>query len=67
MPFGRWLVPWLLQVTADIAHIRPEGYRHPVFRSDLYIEIRVGTFEVATACAGLNYLITGVVLGVLYA
>ena len=67
VPFGRWLVPWLLQVTADIATFGLKVTGIPVFRSDLYIEIPAGTFEVATACAGLNYLITGVVLGVLYA
>ena len=67
VPFGRGLVPALMQVTADIGTsvLRLSGV--PVFRSDMFISIPSGEFEVARTCSGLNYFITGLVLGTLYA
>ncbi|MCI0437099.1 MAG: exosortase, partial [Gemmatimonadetes bacterium] len=67
VPFGRGLVPWLMQITADISVMALKWTGIPVYRSDLIISIPGGDFEVARACSGLNYLITGVVLGTLYA
>jgi exosortase A len=67
VPFGRGIVPWLMQVTADLGTwaLRLTGV--PVYRSHMHISIPAGEFEVARACSGLNYFITGLVLGVLYA
>jgi exosortase A len=67
VPFGRALVPLFMQVTADVATwaLRLSGI--PIYRSNMYISIPSGSFEVARACSGLNYAITGLVLGVLYA
>lgn len=67
VPFGRGLVPTLMQVTADfsVALLRWSGV--PVLRSHMLISIPSGNFEVARACSGLNYFITSFVLGVLYA
>jgi len=49
-------VSWLLQFSNVTAHI------------DLYyITIPSGTFEIAEGCAGLSYLIVGLVLAVFYA
>lgn len=67
VPFGRGLVPALMQVTADIAVAALKLTGIPVYRSELLLSIPAGDFEVARACSGLNYLVTGVVLGVLYA
>jgi len=67
VPFGRGLVPTLMQSTADFATLLLNWSGVPVFRSHMHISIPAGDFEVARACSGLNYLITGVVLGVLYA
>ena len=39
----------------------------PVLRSHMYLTIPYGQFEVARACSGLNYFVTSLVLGVLYA
>jgi len=66
VPFGRGLVPTLMQSTADFATLLLHWSGVPVFRSHMHISIPAGDFEVARACSGLNYLITGVVLGVLY-
>lgn len=67
VPFGRAVVPWLAQVTADVATwaLRTTGI--PVWRSHTYISIPGGSFEVAKACSGVAFLMTAVVLGVLYA
>lgn len=67
VPFGRALVPWLMQVTADIATLALGWSGVPVLRTHMFISIPDGNFEVARACSGLNYFVTGLVLGVLYA
>ncbi len=67
VPVGHALVPGLMQVTADIATwaLRLTGV--PVHRSNMFISIPAGDFEVARACSGLNYFLTGLALGLLYA
>jgi exosortase A len=67
VPVGHALVPTLMNLTADVATwaLRVTGV--PILRSGMYIAIPGGQFEVARACSGLNYVITGLVLGVLYA
>ena len=67
VPFGRGIVPWLMQVTADIGTWALKLTGVPVYRSHMHISIPAGEFEVARACSGLNYFVTGLVLGVLYA
>jgi exosortase A len=67
VPFGRALVPGLMQVTADITVTALSWTGVPVYRQGMLLSIPGGDFEVARACSGLNYLITGVVLGTLYA
>ena len=67
VPFGRALVPALMQVTADITVTALKWTGVPVFRQGMLLSIPGGDFEVARACSGLNYLMTGVVLGTLYA
>lgn len=66
VPFGRGLVPVLMQLTADISTwlLRLTGV--PVHRSHMLISIPAGDFEVARACSGLNYFVTGIVLGLVY-
>lgn len=67
VPFGRGLVPGLMQVTADITATALTWTGVPVYRHGMLLSIPAGDFEVARACSGLNYLITGIVLGTLYA
>lgn len=67
VPFGRGIVPLLMQATADMATWFLQLTGVPVFRSNMYISIPSGNFEVARACSGLNYVVTGLVLGTLYA
>lgn len=67
VPFGRALVPSLMQVTADITATALKWTGVPVFRQGMLLSIPGGDFEVARACSGLNYLMTGIVLGTLFA
>jgi eight transmembrane protein EpsH (proposed exosortase) len=67
VPFGRALVPFLMQITADFATILLQWSHVPVLRTYMYITIPGGWFEVARACSGLNYFTTSLVLGCLYA
>jgi exosortase A len=67
VPFGRGIVPLLMQQTAEVATFGLEWSGVPVYRSYMYISIPGGNFEVARACSGLNFFLTGLVLGTLYA
>lgn len=67
VPFGRGLIPLFMQFTADVATKVLQWTGIPVLRSHMYISIPGGNFEVARACGGLSFAITGIVLGTLYA
>jgi exosortase A len=67
VPFGRGMVPWLMQLTADLSTLALQWSGVPVWRSHMYISIPGGNFEVAKACSGLKFFVAGLVLGVLYA
>ena len=66
VPIGHALVPLLMHTTADVATWALKLSLVPVHRSDMYISIPDGKFEVARACSGLNYVVTGLALGALY-
>lgn len=67
VPFGRGLVPLLMEATASAATLGLRWSGVPVFRSHMYLSIPAGSFEIARACSGFSYVITGLVIGVLYA
>lgn len=67
VPFGRGLVPVLMQTTADFSTLLLQWTGVPVYRTHMQISIPSGSFEVARACSGLNYFTTSLVLGFLYA
>jgi exosortase A len=67
VPFGRGIVPWLMQLTADLSTLALQWSGIPVWRSHMHISIPAGSFEVAKACSGLKFFVAGLVLGVLYA
>jgi exosortase A len=67
IPVGEELVPWLQEVTADMAVYLLQLSGIPLFRSGLYIEIPGGKFLVAEACSGISFFIASVVIGNLYA
>ena len=67
VPFGEFLVPKLMNWTADFAvtAIRASGV--PVYREGNYFMIPSGRWSVVEACSGLRYLIASFMVGSLYA
>ena len=67
VPFGGFLVPPLMEITADmtVALVRLSGV--PVYREGLYFSLPTGNWSVVQACSGIRYLIASVTLGLLYA
>jgi exosortase A len=66
VPIGHALVPILMQSTAKLATLALQLTAVPVWQTHMYITIPGGHFEVARACSGLNYVVTGFALGLLY-
>ncbi|WP_024326776.1 exosortase A [Thioalkalivibrio sp. AKL19] len=67
VPFGEFLVPPLMDFTADftVAAVQLTGI--PVYRDGLYFDLPTGRWSVVEACSGVRYLIASVALGTLYA
>jgi exosortase A len=67
VPFGEFMVPWLIDRTADftIAALRASGI--PVFREGNHFTIPSGRWSVVEACSGVRYLIASLMVGTLYA
>jgi len=64
VPFGKELVPPLMEVTADLSvfFLRLTGV--PVYREGMLLHIPAGTYEVARACSGIKFLTVAVAVGV---
>jgi len=67
IPIGEQLIPFLQELTTDIAVPLIELSGVPVYRNGLYLDIPAGRFLVAEACSGISFLIASVVFGNLYA
>ena len=67
IPFGEQLIPYLQEITTDLAVPLLEFTGIPVYRNGLYLDIPEGRFLVAEACSGISFLITSIVFGHLYA
>ncbi len=67
VPFGDFLVPTMMDWTANfaIAAIRASGV--PVFREGNFFTIPNGRWSVVEACSGIRYLIASLMVGSLYA
>jgi len=67
VPIGEFLLPDLMQLTADftVAALRLSGV--PVFREGLIFVIPSGNWSVVEACSGVRYLIASFMVGTLYA
>jgi len=67
VPFGEFLVPTLIDWTADftIAALKATGI--PVFREGNHFQIPSGRWSVVEACSGIRYLIASMMVGCLYA
>jgi exosortase A len=67
IPIGESIIPFLQELTTDLAVPLLDLTGVPVFRNGLYLDIPKGRFLVAEACSGISFLITSVVFGNLYA
>ena len=67
VPIGEFLLPQLMEWTADftVAALRLSGI--PVFREGLQFVIPSGNWSVVEACSGVRYLIASFMVGTLYA
>jgi len=65
-PFSDSLVPFLMQVTADISTFLLKLTGFPLVRNGQYISLPGGEFVVADVCSGVRYLSTGVLVALLF-
>ena len=67
VPFGEFLMPWLMARTADFTVLALRASGIPVYRDGLQFVIPSGTWSVVEACSGVRYLIASVMVGALFA
>lgn len=67
VPFGEFLIPQLMRITADLTHVMLLATGFSVYREGFFITVPGGDFEIAKACSGIRYLIASIVLGTIFA
>lgn len=67
VPVGDFLLPPLMEFTADFTVFALQLTGIPVYRDGLFFTIPSGQWSVVEACSGLRYLIASFTLGCLYA
>ena len=67
VPMGEFLIPPLMNFTADFTVILLRLTGIPVYREGTFFSIPSGDWSVVEACSGLRYLIASITLGFLYA
>ena len=67
VPFGEFLLPWLMARTADFTVLALRASGIPVYRDGLQFVIPSGTWSVVEACSGVRYLLASVMVGALFA
>jgi exosortase A len=67
IPIGDQLIPYLQELTTDLAVPLLEFTGVPIYRNGLYLDIPEGRFLVAEACSGISFLIASIVFGNVYA
>lgn len=67
VPFGEFLLPPLMEMTANftVAAIRMTGI--PIVREGLHFELPSGRWSVVEACSGLRYLLAALPIAFIYA
>jgi exosortase A len=66
VPFGEFLIPPLMDFTADFVVTALQITRIPVYREGTFFTIPSGQWSVVEGCSGLRYLIASFTLGTLY-
>lgn len=67
VPVGEFLIPPLMNLTADFTVATLQATGIPVYREGTFFSIPSGDWSVVEGCSGLRYLIASITLGVLYA
>jgi exosortase A len=67
VPAGEFLVPLLMDYTADVTILALRGTGVPVYREGNHFMIPTGSWSVVAACSGIRYLIASMMAGSLFA
>ena len=67
VPIGEFLIPPLMNFTANFTVSALQFTGVPVYREGTFFSIPSGDWSVVEACSGLRYLIASITLGTLYA
>lgn len=67
VPVGEFIMPQMMEWTAEFTIRALELTGIPVYREGLHFVIPSGSWSVVEACSGVRYLIASVVVGTLYA
>ena len=67
VPAGEFLMPQLMEWTADVTVMALRLTGIPVYREGQNFHIPSGNWSVVEACSGVRYLIASLVIGTLYA
>ncbi len=67
VPFGEFLMPWLIERTADATVALLKLSQVPVYREGDHFQIPSGSWSVVEACSGLRYLVASLMAGTLFA
>ena len=67
VPFGEFMLPWLMERTADFAVLALQLSAVPVYREGLQFVIPSGSWSVVEECSGVRYLIASFMVGTLFA
>jgi exosortase A len=67
VPFGEFMLPWLMDRTADFTVLALRASGVPVYRDGMQMIIPTGTWSVVEACSGIRYLIASLMVGALFA
>ena len=67
VPIGEFLLPQLMESTADFTVVALRMSGVPVYREGQLLVIPTGNWSVVEACSGIRYLIASLMVGSLYA
>ncbi len=67
IPFGKALIPPLMEFTAQFTVLMVQTLGIPIYQDGLQLSLPTGNWSVVEACSGLNYFIASMTLGLLYA
>src|SRR5678815_5502160 len=67
VPFGEFLLPAMIEHTADFTVFALKLSGIPVYREGAFLTIPSGNWSVVEACSGLRYIIASLTAGLFYA